>query len=201
MPATPTSSVPTDPSGDGRPEPTPASSALHQRLIAQGLRPVGCATARTVDIRAAMSAAPLFAELTDAEADRLAAFFFVYDAPAGVTVIAEGEVGDFMLLLMSGAIEIVRGGPPGRGARLSIARAGQSLGEMSMFDGEPRFSSCVTLEPSRIAVLGRDAMMQVMDEAPRLGGRLMLRLVHLLSERLRRTSAQLVTRVETARQA
>lgn len=194
MPAPPTAPVPAEP----RDDPT-AAQTPHERLSAIGLRPVGLATAHAGDIRALMASAPLFSELTDAEADRLAAFFFLYDAPAGVTVIAEGEVGDFMLLLMSGTIEVVRGGR--RGARLSVARAGQSLGEMSMFDGEPRFASCVTLEPSRIAVLSRDTMMRVMDEEPRLGGRIMLRLVHLLSERLRRTSARLVTEAGAAREA
>jgi len=190
MPAPPTAPVTAEP---------PVASTPHERLSAIGLRPVCLTAAHAADVRALMAAAPLFSELTDAEARRLAAFFFVYDAPAGVTVIAEGDVGDFMLLLMTGAIEVVRGGR--RGARLSVARAGQSLGEMSMFDGAPRFASCVTLEPSRVAVLSRDAMMRLMDEEPRLGGRVMLRLVHLLSERLRLTSARLVTEAGAAREA
>ena len=59
----------------------------------------------------------------------------------------------------------------------------------------------VTPQASRIAVLSRDTMMRVMDEEPRLGGRIMLRLVHLLSERLRRTSARLVTEAGAAREA
>jgi CRP-like cAMP-binding protein len=176
-----------------------AVPTLDERLSAIGLRPVGQASACAADIRALMAAAPLFSGLADADAERLAAFFFVHDAPAGVTVITEGEIGDFMLLVMTGEIEVVRGGR--RGARIAVARAGQSLGEMSMFDGEPRFASCVTLGPSRIAVLSRDAMMRVMEDEPRLGGQVMLRLVHLLSERLRQMSARLVTEVEARREA
>jgi len=179
----------------------PASGTPHERLVGLGLRPVEPASAGADALQGLMAVTPLFSGLDAAELDRLGAFMVVYDAPAGVTVIAEGEVGDFMMLLTQGAIEVVRGGQPGRGSRISVARAGQALGEMSMFDGEPRFASCVTLEPSRIAVLGRDAMMQVMQDEPRLGGRIMLRLVQLLSERLRETSARLVTYIEAAREA
>jgi len=173
----------------------------HERLSAIGLSPVGRASTCAAEVRTLMAATPLFSGLDAAETERLAAFMFVYDAPAGLTLITEGEVGDFMMLVMQGAVEVVRGGGAGSGSRIAVARAGQALGEMSMFDGEPRFASCVTREPSRIAVLSRDAMMQVMQEEPRLGARVMLRLVQLLSERLRQTSAKLVTYIEAARES
>jgi CRP-like cAMP-binding protein len=86
-------------------------------------------------------------------------------------------------------------------SRIAVANAGHALGEMSMFDGEPRFASCVTLEPSRIAVLTREALLLVLQEDPRLGNKILLKLVQLLSERLRQTSAKLVSYIEAAREA
>jgi CRP-like cAMP-binding protein len=73
------------------------------------------------------------------------------------------------------------------------------MGEMSMFDGEPRFASCVMLESARIAVLSRDALMMVLIDEPKLGNKILLKLVQLLSDRLRQTSAKLVTFLESAR--
>ena len=68
-------------------------------------------------------------------------------------------------------------------------------------DGEPRFASCVTIEPSRIAVLTRDAMLLVLHDEPRLGSKILLKLVQLLSDRLRQTSAKLVSYLEASREA
>ena len=57
----------------------------------------------------------------------------------------------------------------------------------------------LTLENSRIAVLTRDALMLVLSEDAKLGNKILLKLVQLLSERLRQTSAKLVSYLEAAR--
>jgi hypothetical protein len=59
----------------------------------------------------------------------------------------------------------------------------------------------VTIEPSRIAVLTRDAMLLVLHDEPRMGSKILLKLVQLLSDRLRQTSAKLVSYLEAAREA
>ena len=125
---------------------------------------------------------------------------YVYEAPPGVTVISEGETGDFMMLLMSGMVDVLRRNRYNYPSRIAVAHAGHALGEMSMFDGEPRFASCVTLEHSRIAVLTRDALMLVLSDEAKVGNKILLKLVQLLSERLRQTSAKLVSYLEAARE-
>jgi CRP-like cAMP-binding protein len=135
------------------------------------------------------------------ETRKLGAFMYVYEAPVGVTLISEGEAGDFMTLLMHGMVDVLRRNRYNFPSRIAVAHAGHALGEMSMFDGEPRFASCVTLEPCRIAVLSRDAMLLVLHDEPRLGSKILLKLVQLLSDRLRQTSAKLVSYLEAARDA
>lgn len=173
----------------------------HERLTAIGLRPVGRASEFADEIHGLMSKTPLFSGLDLEETRKLGAFMYVYEAPAGVTIINEGEAGDFMSLLMSGMVDVLRRNRYNFPSRIAVAHAGHSLGEMSMFDGEPRFASCVTLEHSRIAVLTRDAMMLVLHDEPRLGNKILLKLVQLLSDRLRQTSAKLVSYLEAAREA
>ena len=171
----------------------------HERLLALGLRPVGRASDFADQIHGLMAQTPLFSGLDIDETRKLGTFMYVYEAPPGVTVINEGESGDFMMLLMQGMVDVLRRNRYNYPSRIAVAHSGHSLGEMSMFDGEPRFASCVTLEHSRIAVLTRDALMLVLGEEPKLGNKILLKLVQLLSERLRQTSAKLVSYLEAAR--
>ncbi len=179
--------------------PGAAPRTPHERLLALGLKPVGRASEHSEQIFALMSRTPLFSGLDMDETRKLGAFMYVYETPPGVTMIQEGETGDFMMLLMSGMVDVLRRNRYNYPSRIAVAHSGHALGEMSMFDGEPRFASCVTLEQSRVAVLTRDAMMLVLSEEPKLGNKIMLKLVQLLSERLRQTSAKLVSYLEAAR--
>jgi CRP-like cAMP-binding protein len=173
----------------------------HERLTAIGLRPIGRASEFADEIHTLMAKTPLFSGLDMEETRKLGAFMYVYEAPVGVTLISEGEAGDFMTLLMHGMVDVLRRNRYNFPSRIAVAHAGHALGEMSMFDGEPRFASCVTLEPCRIAVLSRDAMLLVLHDEPRLGSKILLKLVQLLSDRLRQTSAKLVSYLEAARDA
>ena len=173
----------------------------HERLLALGMKPVGRATDFADQIYGLMSKTPLFSGLDIDETRKLGAFMYVYEAPPGVTVINEGEAGDFMMLLMSGMVDVLRRNRYNYPSRIAVAHAGHALGEMSMFDGEPRFASCVTLENCRIAVLTRDALMLVLADESKLGNKILLKLVQLLSDRLRQTSAKLVSYLEAAREA
>lgn len=190
----------------GGASPGPASSASaparrtpHERLLAVGLKPIGRASDFADQIHGLMAKTPLFSGLDVDETRKLGTFMYVYEAPPGVTIINEGETGDFMMLLMQGMVDVLRRNRYNYPSRIAVAHAGHSLGEMSMFDGEPRFASCVTLENSRIAVLTRDALMLVLGDEPALGNKILLKLVQLLSERLRQTSAKLVSYLEAAR--
>lgn len=61
-----------------------------------------------------------------------------------------------------------------------------------MIDGEPRFASCLALEPTRFAVLSRETLTEVIRTRPHLGARILVKLVQILSQRLRNTSMRLV---------
>lgn len=157
----------------------------------------GAGTHFADDLYDLLSHSPLFSGLTLAEVRVLGTVMRVYDAPADQTLIREGDQGDFMLLLMSGRVEVVRADQHGFQNRIATATPGQTLGEMSMIDGMPRFASCVTREPCRVGVIGRRAMLALLQQQPALGNKVLLRMVNMLSERLRTTSARLVNCMET----
>ena len=61
-----------------------------------------------------------------------------------------------------------------------------------MIDGEPRFANCVASESVVFAVLHRDDMAKIILDYPSLGSKVLVKLVSMLSARLRQTSAKLL---------
>jgi CRP/FNR family cyclic AMP-dependent transcriptional regulator len=104
-----------------------------------------------------------------------------------------------MMLLLRGTVDVgKRIGPEanhqerGDNTRLAVVRPGSVLGEMSMFDGEPRYASCWALSEVEAAVLDRAAVARLIKSRPEIGAKVLVKLTQLLSQRLRNTSAQLV---------
>jgi CRP-like cAMP-binding protein len=116
----------------------------------------------------------------------------VYRTEPGIEIIREGETGDFMVFLIEGRIEVFKQDRWNAPRLIALISAGQSFGEMSMIDGEPRFASCVAAEPCMIAVLSRDDLARIILEQPTLGAKILMELVLMLSQRLRQTSSKLL---------
>lgn len=135
---------------------------------------------------------PLFVGFSLEEIRRLAGFMKLYRAEPGVAILREGDPGDYMMLLLKGRVDVLKYDRQKRQKHLGSIAAGQTLGEMSMVDGEPRSASCVTLEPSVYAVLSRDTLAHIVNDEPRLGAKLLVQLLELLTQRLRESGVTLV---------
>ena len=101
-----------------------------------------------------------------------------------------------MLLVISGSVNIVKVDSHGDVRPMSIVQAGSTLGEMSMIDGEPRFASCVAIDTTIFVALGRDDMVKLILEHTSIGAKVLIKLVTMLSKRLRTTSSQLIEYME-----
>lgn len=106
-------------------------------------------------------------------------------------LIRQDEYGNFMVVLLSGSIAVDRVQPWGEKLRLTEARPGDILGEMSLLDSGIRFSQCTTLTECDIAVLGADALDEMLSAEPLMAGNLIALLARKLSLRLRVVSARL----------
>jgi len=138
-----------------------------------------------------------FSDFTRQDVERLAAFMRVYRADAGQMIIREGDVDDYLLLIIEGRVEIVKTDSQGERRPMTVVGPGATIGEMSMIDGEPRFATCVAVEPTTFAVLSRDSMVRIIIEEPALGSKILIKLVTLLSQRLRATSSNLLHYLES----
>ncbi len=138
----------------------------------------------------------LFEDFDRNEIEHLASYMICFRAPAGTEIIREGDPGDFMLLLIEGGVEIMKKDTTGVQARVGVAGAGKTLGEMSLIDGEPRFASCLATSELVFAVLDREHLTRLIAEEPGIGVKILMELLMLLNQRLRSVSKQLMQCLE-----
>ena len=157
------------------------------------------ASAVSEDLSGLLGKAPLFSEFSRDDIQSLAEYMGLYRAQPGETIIREGDNGDFMLLIVRGEVDILKKGFAREQQHMTSVGPGMTIGEMSMIDGEPRFATCRTTQPTTFAVLTRDAMAKIILEQPSLGSKILVKLVTMLSARLRQTSAKLMSYMEGIR--
>ncbi|WP_280191478.1 cyclic nucleotide-binding domain-containing protein [Delftia sp. PS-11] len=130
-------------------------------------------------------------QLESASLRQLGEYFYFASVAAQRDVIRQDENGSFMAVVLSGQIAVERQQPWGERMRLAQTRPGDILGEMSLLDGGPRFSSCTTLTDCEIGVLSAEALDDMMTRNAALAAKLMALLARKLSFRLRAISVRL----------
>jgi CRP-like cAMP-binding protein len=152
----------------------------------------GRETAFAEQIFALVGRSQFFAEFTRDDIALLANYMRFYDARPGQAIIREGDAGDYMLMVISGEIDVSRKNSRGEAQHMASVTAGMTLGEMSMIDGEARFATCIARQATTFGVLSRASMNKIVLEHPGLAAKILVRLVAMLSQRLRHTSAMLL---------
>jgi serine/threonine protein phosphatase PrpC len=133
-----------------------------------------------------LKAMPLFRYLSYTELVRVMNLAEVKWFEAGDTLIREGELGDDMFVLLSGAVQLHKNGTP-----LSVMKKGAHFGEMALVDRAPRSASCIAEEASRVLLIHRQDFYELVKKEPSLSVKLLWSFVQVLAERLRRTTAEL----------
>lgn len=134
----------------------------------------------------------LFDKFSMDEVKSLCRFMQCYAAPRDYALIQEGDVGDYLLLILSGEISVTKVTIAGKLAKVAEVGIGGTLGEMSMIDGQPRFATCTTVLPTDFAVLTRESFNNVLIQMPRLGNKLLLTLLQSTTSRLRDSCERLM---------
>ncbi len=144
--------------------------------------------------------AALLQDFTPQEIDTLGSAMLLIRARPGQVLIAEGDRGDWMLLVLSGTVDVTKATPPDADdpaaqesiSRLAVIKEGGAVGEMSMLDRDLRYATCTAIDTVEAAVLGRTAIGQLIRQHPGIGAKLMVKITQLLAQRLRNTINQLV---------
>ena len=155
----------------------------------------------------------LLEDMTPAEVDVLGGAMLLIRAEPGQVLIREGELGEWMLLILKGTVDVTRSleapgeregetpeahepsadtGADANFSRVAVLKRGSTLGEMSMLDSEPRYASCTAIDEVEAGVLGRRAIGLLIRDHPAVGAKLLVKITQLMAQRLRNTSNQLV---------
>ena len=134
----------------------------------------------------------LFQELTHHDISRLCAKMECFCARRDEVIAREGDDGDFLGIVLTGEVSILKQHADGQQRLLSVIGPGATFGEMSIIDGKPRFATCVGREPTDFAVLTRDTVYDILLLEPSLGSKLLLLLLYHSLERLRETGERLL---------
>ncbi len=104
----------------------------------------------------------------------------------GEVIFHQGDPGDSLHVVHSGAVKIVLPSPEGMEAIIATLRPGDFFGELSLLDGAPRSATAVALEASETLALPRDAFRELLDQDTGLRDALLAGLAH----ELRRVTGQ-----------
>lgn len=134
------------------------------------------------------------------ELDILGEAMLLIRAQPGQVLISEGDEGDWLLLVLSGTVDVTKATPPSDAdpqaqesfSRLGVVTEGAALGEMSMFDRDVRYATCTAIDTVEAALLSRAAIGRLIQQQPGVGAKLVVKITQLLAQRLRNTSNRLV---------
>lgn len=109
----------------------------------------------------------------------------------GEVLFLEGDIGRALFIVESGKVELTKTDPEGRPKRIAELQKGAFFGEMALLEQMPRSASAAAVEKSKLLLLYRSKLDEILYHHPKVGVSIMAHLARLLSARLRKTSEQL----------
>jgi response regulator RpfG family c-di-GMP phosphodiesterase len=112
-----------------------------------------------------LAAVDLFASLPEPALTDLAGHARICFYPAGSTIFEEGDIGDCLHVLRTGAVKVVRPSPDGE-VVLDVLGPGKVFGELAVLDSSPRTATLVAVADSTTVLVDKDAIDHVLDLHP-----------------------------------
>lgn len=109
---------------------------------------------------------PYFSELDDKVLQELAEGAVWREYAPGETVFVEGERLSGLYYLQSGWLKIVKSSPEGREQILQFLEPGQTFHAIGVIADRPNPASAIALEPAKVWILRREAVMALMEQHP-----------------------------------
>ena len=104
----------------------------------------------------------------------------------GAIVMTEGEPADSMAFVISGSLAVKKQSVfPGKYTLVAVLERGAMVGEISVLDRTERTATVEAREPCRLFVLTSDQFERLLAEKPRLGVKILRRILHVVGMRIR----------------
>jgi CRP-like cAMP-binding protein len=136
----------------------------------------------------ALAGFPLLAGVPEAALAAAAAAAHPRSFDAGATIFDFEDAATEVLFVQGGLVRIIARTPAGREFVYRDLEVGQVIGEIAAIDGAPRSASATAIIPTRVLALPNAAFLALVAASPDLS----LRLLRMLTERVRELSIRLV---------
>ena len=137
--------------------------------------------------RAALRGSPLFHSLEPAQVDAVLGQAVVRRVDRGEVLLAHGQPSAGVFIIVAGRVRIGLISADGREVTLGMLGPGDVLGEMSVLDGGDVSADATALDDGVLLSIERTRFLRLLRE----NGDLCLRLMAVLSQRLRRSNSVL----------
>jgi CRP/FNR family transcriptional regulator len=141
----------------------------------------------TIDT-AFLKSIPYFSVMNPAELETIKQSFSEKTLQRGEVILREGEPSDTLYFVVAGAVKIFKTSSQGKEQILSIARPGEALNDIPVFDGGANPTNAQTLGPVTLYSINKDKLQSIMQQYPKVA----LNASRVLAQRMR----QLVSLVE-----
>ncbi len=126
--------------------------------------------------------APIFAKVHGEDLAALARVAEEAVYGPGEPIMSEGEMGEALFIIVRGSVAVARGGH-----QVATMGPGQVLGEMSVFDREPRSASATAIDETEVLWIGSEEFYEILHEQVEIAEGV----IRTLNARLRETTAEL----------
>ena len=130
----------------------------------------------TVDVKLLQSMA-YFRGLSSAELESIKALVKETHVLKGEHFISEGQHSDYLYFIASGLVKVYKTSSGGKEQVLHIAPPGDSLNDVSLFDGSPTAASMVALTPVILYTIRKDDIIKLLWKNPQM----MMNVIHSLA--------------------
>jgi CRP/FNR family cyclic AMP-dependent transcriptional regulator len=139
------------------------------------------------DVLTRLANVPLFAAIPHADLDGLANRFVGRSCPRGSLIFRQGDPGNALFLIESGAVKISTLSLDGREMVMAVLGPGEVFGELSLFDSGLRSADATALEDTTLLSLSHDVFRPYLERHPGVA----VELLGVLAGRLRETGEAL----------
>lgn len=126
----------------------------------------------------------------------LADHMTLHQLSKGVKCFSEGDKGSYFILVIEGRMDVLKSDEQGKQKKVATLRTGNTIGEMSVVDQEPRSASVVAATNISILVMTIESFGELSKTRPRVALKLLMKFAKQMSQHLRLTSGRLVDHLE-----
>jgi CRP/FNR family transcriptional regulator, cyclic AMP receptor protein len=127
----------------------------------------------------------LFSDLDRIELEIVYKRIFEQSVKKDSILFMEGTSGEFLYIIMSGRVEIIKKIKDNEEMILATMGANEIIGEMSLIDSEPRTATARTSEDSVLIVITKQKFNEILQSDPRVAAKILLSLLKIINKRLR----------------